>query len=146
MNVILRGHNLLYKCLIFIFAVLYCVRAFGANCPAGFVEHEVPGADVILSGECPTAYVTYAEVAVCKSDVGGICWLVEQLRNLCGAGVTALKTSGGLSFPLYSDKSTSPSICVKYNDTICYVDLVAGNSVGAVNIEYNGEVYHTVGN
>ncbi len=74
----------------------------------------------------------------------GACWGVEQLRNLCTAGITSLNTSGGLAFPLYAEKSTSPSIYVRYNNMVCYGDLEVGISAGAVNVAYNDVVYHLV--
>ena len=58
--------------------------------------------------------------------------------------ITKLNTSGGLSFPLYADKSTSPSIHIKYNNMVCYVDLESGSATGAINVKYNGVVYHAV--
>ena len=130
-----------------VFCIVCCLcgfSVFAQTCPLGSIERDVPSTEVIASGECPVGYTSYAEVDECKSDSVGLCWLVERLRDLCGAGVSSLKTSGGVSFPLYSDKLTSPSICIKYNDVICYVDLEAGKASGMINVEYNGVVYHAV--
>ena len=57
--------------------------------------------------------------------------------------MSQIKTSSGLVVPLYAEKSTSSSLCVQYNGTICYADLEFGNSSGAINVNYNGVIYHT---
>ena len=95
------------------------------------------------AGVCPSGYVAHDVDTVCGAG-DGVCWIVEHLRELCGAGVTQLNVSGGLNFPLYSTRATNPSLCVRYNDTTCYVDLESGNVTGAINVNYNGVVYHTV--
>ena len=96
-----------------------------------------------VSGACPTGYVAHDVDAVCGAG-DDVCWLIEQLRELCGSGITQLTTSGGLSFPLYSTRGTTPSLCIGYNDTTCYVDLEAGVATGAINVNYNGVTYHTI--
>ena len=64
---------------------------------------------------------------VCAEDVSGLCWLLEKNRELCSSGVTQIKTSGGLSVLLYSDKSTEPSIYIKHNNALCKIkSLVCG--------------------
>ncbi len=128
------------KKLMFIFLGM---PALGATCPAGMVAVEYDAFVPAMAGACPAGYVAHDVSDVCSADATGACWLIEQLRALCGAGITKLNTSGGLSFPLYSDKSTSPSLHIKYNDTVCYVDLEVSNSPNAINIKYNGVVYHT---
>ncbi len=64
---------------------------------------------------------------------------------LCDGGVTAIKTSTGLSVPLLAARNTSPAIYVKgVSGAICYADLVSGTASGAINVQYNGAAYHTV--
>ncbi len=61
----------------------------------------------------------------------------------CGAGITKIKTSTGLVFPIFSTKPTTPAINVKYNDVVCYIPLEAGDGgAGSMNILYNNETYH----
>ena len=121
--------------------LLYPFHAFAQSCPAGFVAVEYDTFVPAVGGVCPSGYVAHDVSEVCSVGATGACWLV---RALCGAGITKLNTSGGLSFPLYSDKSTSPSIHIKYNNMVCYVDLESGSATGAINVKYNGVVYHTV--
>lgn len=116
-------------------------HVFAATCPAGFVTVEHDDFVPAVGGACVSGYVVHDLDVACGTGVTSACWLV---RMVCGAGVTQLKTSGGLSFPLYSDKSTSPSIHVKYDNTVCYVDLATGVANSAINIRYNGVVYHAV--
>ena len=113
---------------------------FAASCPSGYITVDEP--DIFIADSCPVGAISLGNVVSC--GVGdSVCWVVEQIRALCDAGVTQIKLSGGLSIPLYSDKSTSPSICVQYNNKICYADLVQGRTSGAINVEYNGVIYHT---
>lgn len=81
--------------------LLYPFHAFAQSCPTGFVAVEYDTFVPAVGGVCPSGYVAHDVSDICASDVTGVCWFV---RALCGAGITSLNTSGGLSFPLYSDK------------------------------------------
>lgn len=118
--------------------------AFAQSCPTGMVAVEYDNYVAADAGVCPAGYVAHDVVDVCSDASTGACWLVEQMRALCGAGVTQLNISGGLNFPLYSTRATIPSLCVRYNDTTCYVDLEEGSAADAININNNGVTYHTV--
>ncbi len=64
---------------------------------------------------------------------------------LCVAGFETLRTSTGVSVPLYASAATSPAIHIKAaNGTMCYGNLVSGSTNGALNIKHNGTTYHTV--
>ena len=119
------------------------IVAFAATCPSGMIAVEYDTFVPAVAGACDTGYVGHDIDLVCGTD-DGACWIIEQIRTLCAAGITALNTSGGLSFPLYSDKSTSPSLHIMYNNTICYGDMASGVAADAININYNGNVYHVV--
>lgn len=129
-----------YKIVSFLFLPY---AAFAATCPSGMIAYEYDSFVSATSGACPSGYVAHSVDTICGA-VDGACWLLEQLRALCSAGATNLKTSGGLSFPLYSTRTTTPSLCVQYNDITCYVDLESGTAAGAINVKYNGVTYHTV--
>ena len=62
----------------------------------------------------------------------------------CELGISNFKTSTGLSFSLYAEKYTEPSLVVGYNDGKCYGKLETGKATGAINVNYNGMVYHLV--
>ncbi|MBR3930311.1 MAG: hypothetical protein IKJ62_01890, partial [Alphaproteobacteria bacterium] len=62
--------------------------------------------------------------------------------ELCGGGVTGLHTSNGYRFDLFASKNTSPAIYIQNGDTVCYADLIAGESDGTLNINYNDTTYH----
>ncbi len=64
-------------------------------------------------------------------------------NTLCPAGATSLRTDTGINVPLFSSRNTTPSINIKINENICYADLIPGTSTGAINVEYNGQTYHT---
>ncbi len=64
---------------------------------------------------------------------------------LCGAGITRLNTSSGVTVPLFQNANTAPSIHIKNNNGTCYADLVPGMTDNAIHVNYNGVTYHTVG-
>ena len=131
------------KILLFILIVLPSV-VFADSCPSGFVAYEYDSFVPAVSGACPIGYVSHSVIDVCGGDTVSTCWLVEKNRELCAFGFSDLKTSTGLSFPMYSDKITTPSIYIKYNDSICYVDLEQGRGVGTINVNYDGIIYHAI--
>lgn len=118
--------------------------ALGAvSCPSGYIEIEEPYITTVES--CPSGTVFVGDAFACsEGSLYGVCWIVEQLRALCGAGLTQIKVSNGLSIPLYADKLTSPSIHVKYNNVTCYADLESGRASDAINLGVGGVIYHTV--
>ena len=133
----------LIKKMLFVCFLLFPFVAYAQSCPTGFVAVEYDTFVSATSGACPTGYMAHDVDTVCGMG-DGVCWLLEQIRALCDAGVSNIKTSGGVSVPLYAEKETSPSLCVRYNNTTCYADLEPGQASGTINIKYNGVVYHTV--
>lgn len=63
--------------------------------------------------------------------------------KLCDAGITRIKTSTGLSVPLFADKHTAPALHIGYNGRTCYADLHSGHMSNAINVNYSGVIYHT---
>ena len=59
-----------------------------------------------------------------------------------GAGVSALKTSTGLSYPLLTDATAPQNIHIKVNNKICTVPLENGAANNAINMRWNGNTYH----
>lgn len=127
---------------------VYCIAGVIYPCPAGTYS-DTPGAsspDVCQS--CPDGtYSTGGEsgclecaVVPCDSTTGNP--IVSE--RLCEIGFGAIKTSTGLSFSLYAEKYTEPSLVVGYNDGKCYGKLETGKATGAINVNYNGTVYHLV--
>jgi len=60
----------------------------------------------------------------------------------CTAGVSALKTSTGLSYPLLTDATAPQNIHIKVNNKICTVPLENGAANNAINMRWNGNTYH----
>lgn len=122
--------------------VLFAWGVVGANaatCPDGYITIGNPY--VVIADTCSDEAISVGVVADC-ADGDSVCWVVERLRALCGAGIDKIKTSTGVVVPLYSGRVTTPSFCVRYNDTVCYADMVLGRASGAVNVEYGDAVYH----
>jgi len=66
--------------------------------------------------------------------------------ELCGGGVTGLHTSNGYRFDLFATQGTFPAIHIKNGDTVCYADLISGQSDGTLNVSYNDAIYHANSN
>lgn len=109
----------------------------GDMCPDGFytVPYEI---------DCGEGFVDVAGVPECENDVSGDFCLMPPSAAPCAAGITMLRTGTGVSIPLLAERGTEPSLCVKYNDMVCYANLEVGQATGAINVRYNDLVYHTV--
>ena len=82
---------------------------------------------------CPKGYSTRTETAKSASEC----------EPLCDAGATQFH-AGGLTFNLYpNDTCESPAIHVELAGGTCCVHLAPGAGTDAVNLEYEGEIYHT---
>lgn len=55
-----------------------------------------------------------------------------------------LKTSTGVSLPLYDVKSTSPALHVLRDGVIYYGNMELGQGTNTLNVDYNGVIYHLV--
>ncbi len=76
------------------------------------------------------------DTVVCDHAYNGTC------PDLCSFA-TELKTSSGLSFPLFATKETAVAINIRQNGVTCYVPLESGNGgSGSLNIAYNNTIYH----
>ncbi|MCQ2598830.1 MAG: hypothetical protein MJ187_00410 [Alphaproteobacteria bacterium] len=99
------------------------------QCPTGTMSAGVGNDQRIIDG-----------VAVCRNCTD------EDPCPVCDAGFQKLKTSTGVAVQLYSDKSlvTRPALHVKSpTGQICYGNLILGDLSGSINVQYNGETYHS---
>ena len=108
-------------------------------CPDGF--YTVP-----YDVSCGVGLVEVSDIPQCDTDTSGEFCLIggAPLAAPCAAGVTTLRTGTGLTIPLWADKNTTPALHVRYNGTVCYINLEPGNAPNSINVEYGGVVYHTV--
>ena len=107
-------------------------------CPDGFytVPYEI---------DCGEGLVDVADVVHCDEDTSGDYCLIGEVPAIpCAAGITMLRTGTGVSIPLWAERGTEPSLCVKYNDMVCYANLEVGQATGAINVRYGDVVYHAV--
>lgn len=106
------------------------------NKPANshYTSYSTPSAMYAVESNCPW-----------ECDAGYGLTSSNTCEQLCTAGITELHTGTGLIFNIYTNKNTSPAIHIKPDgsDTVCYVNLSTGAGTNAVNIQYNGTVYHT---
>ena len=66
----------------------------------------------------------------------------DTCEPLCDAGITKLNTSNGLSYNIYAERHTTPSINLLRNNTVCYINLESGSATNAINIQHGNTVYH----
>lgn len=105
-------------------------------CPDGF--YTVP-----YDISCGEGFVDTTDVPSCADDTSGdFCSTVNRLP--CTSGLSVLRTGSGLSYQLWADKNTTPALHVRYNGTVCYINLEPGNAPNSINVKYGGVVYHTV--
>ena len=101
------------------------------ECPCGSVSAETGWGESLVDGRavCQANPAEHLYNDVCVAD--------------CDAGVTTLRTSTGLEFPLFDTKPTTPALHIKHNGTVCYTPMEAGNGgAGSMNIMSGGETYH----
>ena len=96
--------------------MIFCGTAW-AECPDGYTEYLGPASNMIR-------------------DANGNC------SPLCESGVTSLNTANGYKFDLFSSKNTTPAINIGFGDTVCYADLISGQSAGTLNIQYDNKTFH----
>lgn len=95
---------------------------------------------------CPDG--TYsAGYGVGADDVSDCCVAGYRSHNgvcaqMCAVGIEYIKTSTGMSVPLFAEKPSSPALGVGYNGGVCYAGMATGVQSGAINVRYNGHVYH----
>ena len=136
-----------------------CVALTGVGCPTDYKK--LPIASTVLSpmpgaGTCGTGKHSYSFNQNCDENPDDdSCVLVcEDGLNytgvgtcaaLCEYGATELRTSTGLSVPLYATKETTPALNVGLGGGVCYINLVPGNTSGSALMLRNGQtLYHTV--
>lgn len=110
----------------------------GDVCPDGFytVPYEI---------SCGEGFVDVSGLPQCDVDASGdYCLIAKVSAAPCAAGITTLRTGTGVSVPLWAERGTEPSLCVEYNNIICYGNLEVGQATNAVNVEYNNQIYHLV--
>ena len=115
-------------------------------CPDGFVAVAEPDDMVVLvdGDACPDGYAVDGKYDACANETDDLlmCYLFGVARALCASGMVQLNISGGESVPLYAERMTTPSLCVLYNDTVCYADVGVGALAGTLNVMIDNDVYH----
>ena len=118
--------------------VFYNTTTLATTCPTGttqFITGYESEWNINTSGTTK-AIACKPDAVACDHAYNGAC------PDLC-SWATQLKTSTGLSFPLYATKVTTVAINVRQNDVTCYVPLESGNGgTASLNLTYNGNTYH----
>lgn len=106
----------------------------GDSCPDGFFT-------VPYESWCGDGMVNIADVPSCDEDISGEYCLMSVLKP-CASGISRLRASNGVSVPLFAEKSTLPSLAVKYNGITCFANFEPGTADGTLNVVFDGQVYH----
>lgn len=110
------------------------IQLDGDTCPDGFFT-------VPYESWCGDGMVNIADVPSCDEDMSGEYCLMPVLKP-CTSGISRLRTSNGVSVPLFAEKSTLPSLAVKYNGITCFANFEPGTADGTLNVVFDGQVYH----
>lgn len=121
-----------------VFLLLFVVDAFAASCPTGFVKYD-RSLQYSLATSCASGTTDVGAVSGSCDATDSGCFI----DYVCNAGVSTLKTSTGLSVPLYATKLTTPSLNVSVDGGVCYAPLATGKTTGAINVVHGGNQYHS---
>lgn len=127
------------------------------GCMAGYVDAGVDSvvSAILADGSCSSGYELVGSYSECTATTtSNLCttlcnggWLKTSAgfcSTACDAGFSALHVSNGLQFTAYGMKTTRPSLNIRgENGKICYINLSVGSGKNAINIRYNGTIYHT---
>ena len=124
-----------------------CVAHATDDCPTNYYAITPATAFVRAdeNNECATDYTQYNDTDLCRKYLGPnmaeMC--TPQLR--CQSLATTLRSSTGVILPLYRERATQPSMYVLFeNGDLCFANVISGAANNAVNVEYEGAVYHGV--
>ena len=135
-----------------------CVTYTQNDCPDNYQDLNVGETTFAAqtNNSCASGYRSFVAEDTCrwKNDAsycvhicgaGQYMTSLEQCSELCGAGVTTLRTSTGLVLPVWATKQITPSLNIGLGEDVCYVNLVPGNTNDhALMFNINGTVYHSV--
>ena len=78
-------------------------------------------------------------VTACNTFYQGVCAVACSDTDM-----NNLKTSTGLSIPIWGNKITTPSINIQHGNTTCYIPLVTGGTIpsNSLRINHNGTTYY----
>ena len=77
---------------------------------------------------------------------GAFYWYNGQCTTKCAEeAIDELHAGASVVYPVLKDKLITPSINVKYGNTVCYVPVDTGNGgTDSLNMSYGNTVYHAV--
>ena len=87
---------------------------------------------------CPAGMVPYQGPVVTQMENSS-----GECADLCDSGVRAIMMGDGSKrIDLFKVASTDKKLATKYNDQICYSDIVPGTKSGALNVDIDGNAYY----
>lgn len=81
-----------------------------------------------------------------ECDVGFGLTAYNMCMPLCAKpGYKTLRAGADVSANIFAERNTRPAMVIQSDDTTtCYIDLVPGRAGNTINVEFNGNIYHTV--
>lgn len=129
-----------------------CVSVSRNDCPDNYYDILASEETIRKNNDakCANGYSPYDLMVNCTTNTSEPLCAVLCNGDMAYTGVGTcatpcghvIKTSTGLTIPLYSQSQITPSLNVKLDDGICFVNMVSGTQKGAINVSYGGSVYH----
>lgn len=111
-------------------------------CPSNYTEETINAIEFACDMyDSQITSETPACLLMCTN--GNVFTEVNSCAPLCSE-YHKLKTSTGLEIPVYASKQTTPSLNFQIGNNRCYINMVPGKKTGAINVEYNDTIYHSV--
>lgn len=87
---------------------------------------------------CPVGMVPYQGPAVTQMENSR-----GECSDLCDSGMRAIMMEdGSMRIDLFKVAATDKKLATKYNDKVCYADVVLGAESGALNVDIGGNAYY----
>ena len=121
-----------------------CVAyANGDGCPTNYYT---PTDSMTRMGASCASGTTRQEYEYCQNTIGGVSGdLCTPQRKCTIPGADLMKSTNGLTWQLYTDMLTIPSLTTEHdNGDKCHMNLLPGYEDDNLIIEYNNTTYHGV--
>ena len=121
---------------------MFSGTGLSTTCPQNTETYCTPYSDIGINTNYCTTY--WNSKVMCKPAQQCVAYYNGQCAEECSV-LNVLKTNTGLSFPLFGNKLTTPSLNIRKNNVTCYIQLEPGNGVtNSLNVAWSNTTYHAV--
>ena len=121
--------------------------AAGDECPSDYYTPVDSFARPTTGNTCASGYTANNELMeYCQNTIGGVSnYICTPQRKCTIPGADLMKSTNGLTWQLYNDMLTIPSLTTEHdNGAKCHMNLLPGYEADNLIIEYNNTTYHGV--